>query len=177
MVIAIIDILLNLSGLSRSGGKKSKYSIPEKLKRLLSPEKKVSLTPYPNIGNIRSGIKFFIDEANIIMMLRKIIGEIIRFALAITFRENLLQIKLLIIKNNVIKSMGDVLKYMVLRVSDKLLIMDVVSIINNVIYAIPIIIFKVFPPVNSLISSISLPGKFLNKEVISHTKAIAIIDI
>lgn len=37
IIIATIDILLNLSGLSRSGGKNSKYNIPEKLKILLSP--------------------------------------------------------------------------------------------------------------------------------------------
>ena len=40
MIIAAIDILLNLSGLSRSGGKNSKYSIPEKLNILLSPREK-----------------------------------------------------------------------------------------------------------------------------------------
>lgn len=40
IIIATTDILLNLSGLSRSGGKNNKYNIPEKLNILLSPREK-----------------------------------------------------------------------------------------------------------------------------------------
>ena len=109
-VIAIIDILFCLSGLSNNGGKNNKYSIPEKLKILVRPEKNVLLIPYPKIGKIRCGIKFFIDENSIITILKNIIGEIIRLDLAITFRENLLHITLLTTKKSVIKRIGVVLK-------------------------------------------------------------------
>ena len=106
----MIDILFNLFGLSNNGGKNNKYNIPEKLKILLSPEKKVSLIPYPKMGNIRCGIKFLIEENNIIITLKKMPGAIIKFALEITFIENLLHIILLPMKNKLIKSMGVVLK-------------------------------------------------------------------
>ncbi len=45
IIIATIDIRFIFSGLSSSGGRNSKYSIPEKLNMLLSPEKNVLLNP------------------------------------------------------------------------------------------------------------------------------------
>ena len=105
-------------------------------------------------------MKFLIDEKSIIIIPIKIAGEIRRLDLAIVFMENLLQIMLLITKKRVIKSMGDVLKYIIRNVSERFFIIDVVSIINNNIYPIPRMTFKDLPPKNSLISSISLPWKF-----------------
>ena len=61
--------------------------MPEKLNIFVSPEKNVLFTPQPKIGKIRSGIKFFIDETSIIIILIKIIGKINKLALAITFKE------------------------------------------------------------------------------------------
>lgn len=84
--------------------------MPEKLNILVRPEKKVLSIPYPKIGNIRWGIKFFIEDASIITILKNIIGEIIKFAFAITLSGYLLHIVLLPIKNKVINRIGDVLK-------------------------------------------------------------------
>lgn len=110
IITATIDILFSFSGLSSNGGKNNKYNIPEKLNILLRPEKNVLSIPYPKIGNIRSGIKFFIDDARITIMQKNMIGAIIRFAFAITLSEDLLLIILLAIKNSVINNIGDVLK-------------------------------------------------------------------
>lgn len=78
-------------------------------------------------------MKFLIEDARIIIVLINIIGDIIKFAFAITFKENLLQIMLLIVKKSVIKSIGDVLKYMVLNVSDKFFMIEAVSITSSII--------------------------------------------
>ena len=45
IITATIDSRFSFSGLSRSGGKNSKYKIPEKLKILLNPEKNVLYAP------------------------------------------------------------------------------------------------------------------------------------
>lgn len=55
--------------------------------------------------------------------------------------------------------------------------MQVVRNIRSNIYETPIIIFKYFPPRNSLISKISYPGNFFNKLDITHTTMIEIIEI
>ncbi len=88
-------------------------------------------------------------------MLKNIIGAIIKLAFAITFIEYLLQIILVTMKNSVIYKIGEVLKYIVLKVSDKLFIIDAVRIISKKIYAVPIINLRNFPPRNWLMSKMS----------------------
>ena len=131
IVIDIIDIFLKFLVLSIRGLRKSKYPIPEKLNKLLKPEKNVLLTPYPNIGNILSGIKSFIEDINIIIILSKIIGINIKFTFDKTFNEKRFAIILQIIKNNNIYKVGDERKYINFNVSEKFFITKTGTSNNN----------------------------------------------
>ena len=82
---------------------------------------------------MRCGMKFRMDDKSIIIILKNIKGEIIKLALAITFKLNRLQNMLLVIKNSVIYNIGDVLKYIILRVSERFFIIDTVSITTKAI--------------------------------------------
>lgn len=54
IIVEIIDINMNLSGLFRVSGRKNIYANPPKVNRFVVPEINVASTPFPKIGKIFS---------------------------------------------------------------------------------------------------------------------------
>ena len=174
IIVEIIAIFLNSSGLSRIGIKKYRYAKHENVKILVKPLKKVWFIPKPKIGNILSGTKSFEVTKKIISILSKIIGVITRLILAIGLIPALAEYTTGIKNNKSKNTIGVLSKYINLKQSIKYA--KNIPAINkkNNKYKIPVNVFKNLFPKNSEISIKSWEGNGLNNLHISKQNKIAI---
>lgn len=121
---SIIDVKATFSkssSLFRYGGTKYSSESPAKAYKLLIPLKNVVTIPFPKRGNILMKSKLLIFAKNINIILKSIIGINIILLLIIAPKPSLLQIMIPVIKNIITNTIGVLLKYIIFRLSQKLL--------------------------------------------------------
>ena len=127
--------------------------------------------PYPKIGKILFNSKRGNRQKNAISKFNKTIGTKMRLHLITLLNPNLLAVAHARIKNRTIKQIDAFSKYTSFSISVKLR-SKVPEIIRKYTIKIePIIVLKIFPPKNSLISKMSLlPNGFHSFNIINKNK-------
>jgi len=120
---------------------------------------KVSFAPYPSIGRALSGINCELEDMNIITIDTRIIGIVIKVTLDIALNPNKFITAAIATNIKITISLSIFGKYISTKLSEKVLITKPEIVIKYTHTVILNIFFRSFPPVNSQISIISLPGK------------------
>lgn len=113
---------------------------------LLSPERKVSFTPYPSIGSALSGVNDEAEDMKITTILTRIIGNVMSAILDIVLKPKVFSIIVIVTNIKMTISISIFGKYISTKLSAKVLITNPDIVRKYIHIAIPKIFFRSFPP-------------------------------
>ena len=113
---------------------------------LLSPERKVSLTPYPSIGSALSGVNDEAEDMKITTILTRIIGNVIKAILDIVLKPKVFSIIVIVTNIKITISISIFGKYISTKLSAKVLITNPDIVRKYIHIATPNIFLRSFPP-------------------------------